>query len=62
MNFQKAKSDVLSTDSVSLNAIKFLKDMDPYSVIMTTDLFHHDACVEIDKEHNPSKKIHDLHE
>jgi len=41
------------SDSITKNAIKFVRDLDPFSIIMTTDLFHDDACHKIDKEHNP---------
>lgn len=37
-------------DSVSANASKFIEEWDPYSIIMTTDLFHQDACLEIDND------------
>lgn len=37
-------------DSVSVNASKFVGQWEPYSIIMTTDLFHHEACVEIDND------------
>ncbi|WP_310631557.1 GIY-YIG nuclease family protein [Paraburkholderia sp.] len=43
-------------DSVSTNASKFLKEWCPYSIIMTTDLFHHDACLEI--QNNPKFNPH----
>lgn len=31
-------------DDVSLNANKLVNDYDPYSIVMTTDLFHEKAC------------------
>ncbi|MCL2625554.1 MAG: GIY-YIG nuclease family protein [Cystobacterineae bacterium] len=43
-------------DLVSMNAAKFVERWDPYSIIMTTDLFHYDACVEIGN--NPSFNPH----
>ncbi|WP_423192541.1 GIY-YIG nuclease family protein [Cupriavidus sp. H18C2] len=45
-------------DSISNNARKFVGNWDPYSIIMTTDLFHHDAFVEIDNDPrmNPHKR------
>ena len=36
--------------SVSENASKFIENWDPYSIIMTTDLFHDEACVQIDND------------
>jgi hypothetical protein len=43
---------------VSVNAAKFIKMWAPYNIIMTTDLFHHDACIEIDNNptFNPHKR------
>lgn len=42
-------------DSASHNATKFVETWDPYSIIMTTQLFHSDACQQIegDKTLNP---------
>jgi hypothetical protein len=40
-------------DSVSINAAKFVNEYDLYSIMMTTDLFHEDACKEINEKHNP---------
>ncbi len=42
-------------DSVSYNATKFVETWDPYSIIMTTKLFHREARVQIDsdKDLNP---------
>jgi len=37
-------------DPVSMNAARFVEAWEPYSIVMTTDLFHHDACVEIDND------------
>lgn len=37
-------------DDVSLNADKFVNDYDPYSIVMTTDLFHEKACQQIASE------------
>jgi hypothetical protein len=37
-------------DSVSYNATKFVETWDPYSIIMTTKLFHSEACVQIDSD------------
>jgi hypothetical protein len=45
-------------DSVSINATKFINEFDdPYSIIMTTDLFHEDACKEINEEYNSHRPI-----
>lgn len=38
-------------DSVVRNARKFVDDFDPYSIIMTTELFHEAACKEIERKH-----------
>ena len=45
-------------DPVSVNAAKFIKMWGPYNIIMTTDLFHHDACIGIDDNptFNPNKR------
>ena len=43
-------------DSVSTNAKKFLEAWSPYSIIMTTDLFHEDACHQI--ENDPTLNPH----
>lgn len=40
-------------DPVSVNAMKFVEQFDPFSIIMTTDLFHEDASHKINKEYNP---------
>ncbi|MBE9142518.1 hypothetical protein IQ236_04680 [Planktothrix mougeotii LEGE 06226] len=45
-----------STDDVTINADKFVKEFDPYSIIMTTDLFHEEACHEVDEKFNPHKQ------
>jgi len=42
--------------SVTENARKFTDEYDVFSIIMTTDLFHEEACKKIDKEHNPIYK------
>jgi hypothetical protein len=42
-------------DDVRENARKFVEDFDPYSIIMTTDLFHASACNEINEKFNPHK-------
>lgn len=44
-----------SEDDVRENARKFVEDFDPYSIIMTTDLFHDSACQEINEKFNPHK-------
>lgn len=43
------------SESVTYNAEKFLADLCPYSIIMTTDLFHDVACEEINKKHNQTR-------
>jgi hypothetical protein len=50
-------------DSVSSNAIKFIQTWDPYSIIMTTDLFRQDACEKIDNDpiFNPHLPHIDFH-
>lgn len=40
-----------TTDTVSENARRFVEDYDAYSIIMTTDLFHEHACIQIDEDH-----------
>lgn len=42
-------------DDVRENARKFVEDFDPYSIVMTTDLFHDAACREINEKFNPHK-------
>jgi len=37
------------------NARKFIEDLNPYSIMMTTDLFHDSACKEINEKFNPHK-------
>jgi hypothetical protein len=44
------------SDTVTENAQRFTEKFDPYSIIMTTDLFHEAACHEIDKRFNPHRK------
>lgn len=34
-------------DNIQINADKFVNEFDPYSIIMTTDLFHEKACRDI---------------
>jgi hypothetical protein len=43
-------------DSVTLNAKKFTEEFGPFSIIMTTDLFHEAACHEVDRKYNPHFK------
>lgn len=40
---------------VSVNAVKFVTEWDPHSVVMTTDFFHQEACEHINAspEYNP---------
>lgn len=47
--------DFSPLDPVTENANKFVERYDPYSIIMTTDLFHDDACREIEKNLNPHR-------
>lgn len=35
-------------NNISVNAKRFVCEFDPYSIAMTTDLFHTEACKEID--------------
>lgn len=44
------------TDTVSENARRFVDDYDAYSIIMTTDLFHEDACHRIDEDYRRNKR------
>ena len=32
------------SDEIELNVIKFVEELDPYSISVTTDLFHDEAC------------------
>ncbi|HEX5337321.1 MAG TPA: GIY-YIG nuclease family protein [Gallionella sp.] len=43
------------TDAVTENARKLTEEFDPYSIIMTTDLFHEAACYEVDEKLNPHR-------
>ncbi|WP_437334554.1 GIY-YIG nuclease family protein [Sorangium sp. So ce394] len=43
-------------DDVRANSRKFVEDYDPYSIIMTTDLFHDEACRKIASLHKPHKR------
>ncbi|KIF46827.1 GIY-YIG nuclease family protein [Vibrio owensii] len=40
-------------DDVRINAYKFVEEYDPFSIIMTTDLFREEVCEEINEKHNP---------
>lgn len=42
-------------DTVSHNADKFIDEYDPYSIIMTTELFHEEAYQKINLEHLANK-------
>ncbi|HAV1590939.1 TPA: GIY-YIG nuclease family protein [Enterobacter hormaechei subsp. xiangfangensis] len=42
-------------DDVRLNANKLVNDYDIYSVVMTTDLFHDDACQQITRAHQAQR-------
>lgn len=46
------------SDSASINSAKFVETWDPFSIIMTTDLFHESACHQIanDQNLNPHKR------
>lgn len=44
-------------DDVRLNANKFVDEYDPFSITMTTDLFHDDACKEIELAHQARPKV-----
>ncbi len=43
-------------NSVTENARKFTEEFDPYSIIMTTDLFHEAACHEVDEKLNQHRQ------
>lgn len=45
-------------ENVSVNANRFVNDFDEYSIMMTTDLFHDEACKEIQERHR-SKELSD---
>lgn len=42
-------------DDVRLNAEKLVNDYDAYSIVMTTDLFHDEACRQIEREHQAQR-------
>lgn len=46
------------TDNISVNVDKFITNWDPWSIVMTTDLFSEEAChhIENDAELNPNRK------
>lgn len=39
-------------DSVKNNVRRFLEEFSPFSIMMTTDLFHEKACTEISERYN----------
>ena len=41
--------------AVTENARKFTEEFEPYSIIMATDLFHDDACKEVNEKFNPHR-------
>jgi hypothetical protein len=43
-------------DNVSTNADRFVNEFDPYSIINTTDIFHEEACNEINEEYHAQNK------
>lgn len=43
-------------DEISINAEKFINEFGPYSIIMTTDLFHEEGCNEVNEHFNPHRK------
>jgi len=51
-NGEHGKKWFSSLDVVTENARKFTEEFGPYSIIMTTDLFHEIACHEVDREFN----------
>lgn len=44
------------SNGVTENARKFSEELGPYSIIMTTDLFHDKACKEVEEKFNPHRK------
>ena len=46
----------LPIDLVTENARKFVEEFDPFSIIMTTDLFHETACHDVNNNFNPHRK------
>lgn len=51
------ENDYFSPDNdITINAEKFITDFDPYSIIMTTDLFHEEGCNEINRQYQ-SKQV-----
>lgn len=43
-------------DEVRLNSEKLVSDYDTYSIVMTTDLFHDEACRHIEREHHAERR------
>jgi hypothetical protein len=43
-------------DGIVINAEKFVNKLGPYSIIMTTDLFHDEGCNEVNEQFNPHRK------
>ncbi|SEQ60289.1 T5orf172 domain-containing protein [Amphritea atlantica] len=39
-------------DDISINAEKFVDEFGPYSIMMTTDLFHEEGCSEVNERFN----------
>ncbi|AHJ14177.1 GIY-YIG nuclease family protein [Sulfurospirillum multivorans] len=50
---QEDKKFFSPEDDILINAEKFVYNFDPYSIIMTTDLFHEDGCNEVNQKYNP---------
>jgi hypothetical protein len=44
-------------DDVRLNASKLVNDYDVYSIIMTTDLFHDEACQQIARAYQAQRRF-----
>ncbi|WP_218943593.1 hypothetical protein [Exilibacterium tricleocarpae] len=40
---------------ISVNAERFVNEFEPYSIMMTTDLFHEEGCNEVNERFNPHR-------
>ncbi|MBU9681846.1 MULTISPECIES: GIY-YIG nuclease family protein [Burkholderia] len=43
-------------DDVRLNADKLVNEYDAYSIVMTADLFHDEACRQVEREHQAQRR------
>lgn len=45
----------LPEDEITINAEKFVNEFGPFSIYMTTDLFHEEGCNEVSEQFNPRR-------